>query len=186
MAISPVRPASTTAAVHAVSTASAESAKLLMKLLDQSKSVDRPFDDEDDTIPPDGVLDRGEFPSATFDMIDRLELSDGRISQTELARAIEKLDAPTQAHVLRRAQETHERATSIAKRFGVAFGSFAVGGLSLVGGLVLGGPIGLAVAGLGVLGLGGGFGLAIASIVQGGQAGQALFKDVDAAFSQLK
>lgn len=174
-----VRPATTPAPAQ-------ESARLLMQLFDQRKRIDRPFEDEDDYLPADGVLDRTEFASAKFDMIDKLQLSDGRISEAELAQAIGRLDAPTQARVLTRTQETHAKGTSLAKRFGGAFASFAVGGLALAGGLVLGGPIGLAAAGLGVLGVGGGFAWAVKTIFDGGKAGQALFKDVEAAFAQLK
>jgi hypothetical protein len=163
-----------------------ESARLLMKLYDQQQRIDRPFKDEDDYLPPDGVLDRTEFPSARFDMIDKLQLSDGRISETELAMAIARLDAPAQQRVATRAQETHEKATSLLKRFGGAFASFGLGGLVLAGGLILGGPIGLVGAGLGVLGVGGGFALAVKTVFDSGKAGVALFKDLEAAFAQLK
>jgi hypothetical protein len=156
-----------------------------MKLYDQQQRVDRPFDDDDDYLPPDGVLDRTEFPSAKFDMIDKLQLSDGRITEAELAQAIAKLDAPTQQRVNARTQETHAKATSLLKRFGGAFASFAVGGLVLAGGLVLGGPIGLVGAGLGVLGVGGGFALAVKTVFDSGKAGVALFKDLETAFAQL-
>lgn len=175
----PVRPATQ-------ATSAQESARLLRELFDQRRRIDRPFDDEDDHLPPDGVLDRTEFPSARFDMIDKLQLSDGRITEAELAMAIGRLDAPTQQRVLERTQETHARATSLAKRFGGAFASFAVGGLALAGGLILGGPIGLAAAGLGVLGVGGGFAWAVKTIFDSGKAGARLFKDVDAALAQLK
>lgn len=163
-----------------------ESARQLMQLFDQRQRIDRPFEDEDDYLPPDGVLDRKELPSAKFDLIDKLQLSDGRVTEAELAMAIARLDAPTQQRVAARTQETHAKATSLLKRFGGAFASFAVGGLVLAGGLVLGGPIGLVGAGLGVLGVGGGFALAVKTIVDSGKAGAALFKDLEAAFAQLK
>jgi hypothetical protein len=37
----------------------ATTAATLFQIFDQPKSVRRPFKDEDDTLPPDGVLDRG-------------------------------------------------------------------------------------------------------------------------------
>ncbi len=174
------------AARIATASTAQESARLLMKLLDQPKTIDRPFEDEDDTIPADGVLDRTELPVAKFDMIDKLELSNGRVTETELARAIARLDAPTQDQLLTRTKQAQEQGKGLGKRFGAAFGSFAVGGLALVGGLVLGGPVGLVAAGLGGLGIAGGFGLAIKTMVEGGKAGQAFFKDLDKAFSQLQ
>jgi hypothetical protein len=157
-----------------------------MKLYDQQRRIDRPFDDEDDYLPPDGVLERAEFPSAKFDLIDKLQLSDGRVTQSELAMAIGQLDAPTQQRVAARTQETHAKATSLSKRFGGAFASFAVGGLALAGGLILGGPVGLVGAGLGVLGVGGGFALAVKTVFDSGKAGATLLKDLETAFAQLK
>jgi hypothetical protein len=171
---------------RAAATPAQESAQMMMKLFDQSKTVRRPFKDEDDTLPPDGVLDRGEFPSARFDMVDRLELSDGRITEAELAKALAKMDTDTQARLLKRTQETYHRAEGLGKRFGLAFGGFALGGLALAGGLVLGGPVGLGLAGLGALGIGGGFFTAVKTIFDGGKNAGALFKDVDAALGKLQ
>ncbi|MFN3431794.1 MAG: hypothetical protein ACK46X_17805 [Candidatus Sericytochromatia bacterium] len=182
MAIHPtVRPATVSPASPAQ-----ESARLMMKLLDQPKTIDRPFDDDDDTLPADGVLDRTELPIAQFDMIDKLVLSDGRVTESEMAKAIGRLDAPTQEQVLARTKQAQEQGRGLGKRFGAAFGSFAVGGLALVGGLVLGGPVGLVAAGLGGLGIAGGFGLALKTLFDGGKASLALFKDLEKAFSQLQ
>jgi hypothetical protein len=168
---------------RAAALSNAETAHRMMQLFDQSKTVRRPFKDEDDSIPPDGVLDKGEFPSKAFDTVDKLVLSDGRITEAELAKALDGLDAPTQAKLAERTNETYDKATHIGKRFGWAFGGFAVGGLALVGGLMLGGPVGLVGAGLGVLGIGGGFASAVKAIVDGGKNGMKLFKDVDAALT---
>lgn len=177
----PVRPATSP-------TAAQESARLLLALFDQSKTERRPFKDEDEddiTIPPDGVLDRGEFPSAKFDMIDRLELQNDRISQKELELAIAKLGSADQDRILKESQQAYKHAEGLGKRFMGSFASFGLGGLALVGGLIFGGVPGLVIAGLGGLGIAGGFGMAVKTIIDGNKAAGQLFKSVDAAFSKL-
>lgn len=181
----PVRP---TTSPTPAPTPAQESARLMLALFDQSKTERRPFKDEDEddiTIPPDGVLDRGEFPSAKFDLIDRLELTDGRISQKELELAIAKLDAPEQARLLQETQAAHRRAEGLGKRFLGSFAAFGLGGLALAGGLVLGGVPGLVIAGLGALGVGGGFLTAVKTIFDSGKSASALFKSVETAFARL-
>ncbi|MDB5097084.1 MAG: hypothetical protein JWM80_1505 [Cyanobacteria bacterium RYN_339] len=158
----------------------ATTASTLFQIFDQSKSVRRAFKDEDDTIPPDGVLDRGEFPSAKFDAIDRLQLSDGRITPAELAQALGKLAPAQQQAILDDANATKGRMTHVGHRFMGSFAAFGLGGVALAAGLVFGGPVGLGAAALGGLGLLGGFGSAVWNIFAAGREGKGLFDRLDA------
>jgi hypothetical protein len=158
-------------------------AATLFQIFDQPKTVRRPFKDDhesDDTLPPDGVLDRGEFPTAKFAAIDKLVLSDGRISQAELAAAIARLDPRQQQAILDDANATKGRMTHVGHRFLGSFAAFGLGGVALAAGLVLGGPLGLGAAALGGAGILGGFGSAVWNIFAAGREGKGLFERVDA------
>ena len=158
------------------------SAATLFQIFDQSKTVHRPFKDDnesDDTLPPDGVLDRGEFPSKRFDAIDRLELSDGRITPSELAAALSKLSSADQQAILTDANATKARMTRVGHRFMGSFAAFGLGGAALAAGLIFGGPFGLAGVALGAAGVLGGFGTAIWNIFAGGREGKGLFDRLD-------
>jgi hypothetical protein len=159
-----------------------EGARLLMRVFDQSRTEKR-FDDEK-TIPPDGVLHRDEFPSTRFGAIDRLEKSDGAIDEAELAAALAKLSEADQQLVVEEARASTKRLQSKAKRFGFAFGSFALGGVGVVAGLTLGGAAGVGALALGGLGILAGFGTAVATIFGAGKEGKRLFDAVDAALGR--
>lgn len=158
----------------------ATTAATLFQVFDQSKSVRRPFKDEDDTLPPDGVLDRGEFPTAKFEAIDRLDVADGRISQAELAKALAKLDPKQQQAIYDDALATRGRMTHVGHRFLGSFAAFGLGGVALAAGLVLGGPLGLGAAALGGAGVLGGFGTAVWNIFAAGREGKGLFDRTEA------
>lgn len=179
--MSPIRPVSATPA-GAPGPLAAEGAALLMRVFDQSRTEKR-FDDER-TLPPDGLLHRDEFPSASFGAIDRLERSDGAIDEAELAAALARLSAADQRLVIAEAQASTAKLEAKGKAFLKAFAGFGVGGAGIVGGLLLGGPIGLGVAAVGGAALLFGFGSAIATIVGAGKEGKRLFDAVDAALGR--
>lgn len=154
----------------------------LMRVFDQSRTEKR-FDDEK-TIPPDGKLQRDELPIKAFGAIDRLTTSDGAIDEAELAKALARLSAADQQLVLDETAKTTQDLTATGKRFLPAFAGFAGGGLALVGGLVLSGPVGLGIAALGGVGLAAGFGAAVWTIVTGGRQAGALARKLDDVFSR--
>lgn len=160
-----------------VPSAAQEGAALLMRVFDQARTEKR-FDEER-TLPPDGKLMRDEFPSARFGAIDALVVSDGAINEAELAAALARLHEADQKLVLAETKASVARMEAKGQGFTYGFAGFVGGGAALMGGLLLGGGVGLVVAGLGAVGLLAGFGLAIAKIIGAGREGKRLFDQVE-------
>lgn len=154
----------------------------LMRVFDQSRTEKR-FDDER-TIPPDGKLQRDELPLKAFGAIDRLTTSDGAIDEAELAKALARLSAADQQLVVAETAKTTSQLEATGKRFLPAFAGFAGGGLALVGGLILSGPVGLGLAALGGVGIAVGFGAAVWTILKGGRQAGSLAETLDGILSR--
>jgi hypothetical protein len=153
-----------------------------MRVFDQSRT-ERRFDDER-TIPPDGKLQRDELPIKAFGAIDRLTAVDGAIDETELSKALARLSAADQQLVLAETTKTTTELEATGKRFLPAFASFAGGGLALMGGLFLSGPVGLGIAAVGGVGIVVGFGAAIGTIIKGGRQASSLAETLDGVLSR--
>lgn len=159
-----------------------EGAALLMRVFDQSRTEKR-FGDEK-TLPPDGLLHRDEFPSARFGAIDTLETSDGAIDEAELAAALARLSAADQRLVIDEAKASTSKLEAKGKAFMKSFAGFGLGGVALVAGFLIGGPVGLGALALGGAGVLFGFGSAVATIAGAGKEGRKLFDLVDTALGR--
>ena len=166
------------APLNASSTPAGQGAALLMRIFDQARTEKR-FDEER-TLPPDGRLHRDEFPSARFGAIDSLETADGAIDERELQAALARLSAADQQLVLAEAQAATTRLEAKGRAFLKSFAGFALGGVGIVAGLLVGGPLGLGALALGGVGLLFGFGSAVATIFASGKVAKRLFETLDA------
>jgi hypothetical protein len=165
-----------------------DGARALFAILDQPKRIRRPFADDDerqyDTIPADGVVDREELPTRTFDAIDRLILSDGKVTQAELEAAVSRLGAADQEALKAQTEQLKSRSGDFGKRLVMGFGGFGLGMAGLAAGAILGGTLGGALLVAGGLGIVGGFGSLIWNFVAGARESKQVFDKLDTLLSR--
>lgn len=165
-----------------------DGARALFTLLDQPKRIRRPFADDDerqyDTIPADGVVDREELPSRAFDAIDRLVLSDGKVSPAELEAAVSRLGAADQEALKRQTEQIQARSNAFGKRLLLGFGGFGLGMVGLAAGAILGGTLGGALLLGGGAGIALGFGSLLWNFVAGARESKQVFDKLDALLSR--